>query len=334
VQPTFRVRAEFGSICGLEAGHRVRLQGIDAGVVERVVPPSEPGRPVELVLRIDERLRPLVRSDAVARIISEGLVGAKVVELIPGRPDAPPVAELDRIGSERPIEMADVLKRASGSLERLEALTRSAERGLSEVNAIAASIRRGEGSLGKLVRDETAYRDLVALSHRGERALAALEENLDALKQTWPLSRYFDRRAYLDRERVLFQPGSRRNSRSFRTDELFEPGRSVLTPVGRTRLDEVARWCKQASRPGTQVVIAAFTDDDRDQDLAEILTQDQADAVRNYLVNKHSIHSAGWFKRRKVASVGFGSHAPRTLDPAPPDQPGRRVEIILFTPQA
>ena len=89
VQPTFRVRAEFDTIAGLEAGHRVRLQGIDAGVVERVVPPGEPGRPVELILRLDERLRPLVRTDALARIVSEGLVGAKVVELTPGRPDAP-----------------------------------------------------------------------------------------------------------------------------------------------------------------------------------------------------------------------------------------------------
>jgi phospholipid/cholesterol/gamma-HCH transport system substrate-binding protein len=334
VQPTFHVRAEFPTIGGLEAGHRVRVQGIDAGVVERVVAPIEPGRPVELVLRIDERLRPLVRSDAVARIISEGLVGARIVELTPGRPDAPPVAELGRIASERPIEIADVLKRASGSLERLEGLTRSAEQGLSEVTAIARSIRQGDGSLGKLVQDETIYRDLVALSHRGERALTSLEENLDALKQTWPISRYFDRRAYLDRERVLFQPGSRRNSRSFRADELFEPGRSLLTPVGRTRLDEVARWCKQSSRPGTQVVIAAFTDDRRDEDLAELLTQEQADAVRDYLVTNHSIQSAGWFKRRKVASVGFGNHAPRTLDPAPPEQSACRVEIILFTPQA
>jgi phospholipid/cholesterol/gamma-HCH transport system substrate-binding protein len=334
VQPTFRVRAEFATISGLEAGHRVRVQGIDAGVVERVIAPSEPGRPVELVLRIDERLRPLVRSDAMARIISEGLVGAKVVELTPGRPDAPIVADMDRIGSERPIEMADVMKRASGSLERLESVLRSAEQGLSEVNAIAGSIRRGEGSLGKLVRDETIYNDLVALSRRGERTLTALEENLDALKQTWPLSRYFDRRAYLDRERVLFQPGAQRNSRSFRADDLFEPERSVLTPLGRSRLDEVARWCKQSSRPGTQVVIAAFTDDDRDQDLAEVLTQEQADAVRSYLVTKHSIQSAGWFKRRKIAAVGFGSHTPRTLDPSPANQPARRVDIILFTPQA
>jgi phospholipid/cholesterol/gamma-HCH transport system substrate-binding protein len=132
---------------------------------------------------------------------------------------------------------------------------------------------------------------------------------------------------------VLYQPGAQRNSRALRAEELFEPGRSVLTPVGRTRLDEVARWCKQASRPRSELVIAAFTDDDRDQDLAEILTQEQADAVRKYLVDKHAIQSAGWFKHRKVAAVGFGSHVPRTLDPSPPDQPARRVEIILFTPQ-
>ena len=55
--------------------------------------------------------------------------------------------------------------------------------------------------------------------------------------------------------------------------------------------------------------------------------------MRNYLVEKHSIQSAGWFKTRKVAAVGFGTHVPRTLDPAPRDKPPRRVEIILFTPQ-
>ena len=106
------------------------------------------------MLRIDERLRPLIRTDAVARIVSEGLVGAKVVELTPGRPDAPRVGELDRIASERPIEMTDLLKKAASSLARLDAATQAAEKGLGELTAIAGSIRRGEGSLGKLVRDD------------------------------------------------------------------------------------------------------------------------------------------------------------------------------------
>jgi phospholipid/cholesterol/gamma-HCH transport system substrate-binding protein len=334
VQPTFRIRAQFETISGVERGHRVRLQGIDAGVVDAVVPPGQPGAAVEVVLRIDQRLRPLVRTDAVARIVSEGLVGAKVVELTPGHADAPPVAELGWIHSERPIELSDLMKKAAGSLARLDALAQAAEQGVGQINTITASIRRGEGSLGKLVQDETIYRDLTALSHRAQRTLTALEENLDALKQTWPLSRYFDRRAYLDRERVLFQPGAARTSRALLTEELFEPGRAVLTAPGRIRLDQIARWCKETGRSRSDLVIAAFTDDDRDQDLAEILTQEQADAVRNYLVDKHAIQSAGWFKRRKVAAVGFGTHPPKTLDPTPGNTPQRRVEIILFTPQA
>jgi phospholipid/cholesterol/gamma-HCH transport system substrate-binding protein len=333
VQPTFRLRAQFETISGLEVGHRVRLQGIDAGVVAEIIPPPAPGQPVELVMRIDNRLKPLIRTDAVARIVSDGLVGAKTVELAPGHPDAPVVGELDRIASERPVDMTDLMKKAAASLARLDAATDAAARGLGELTEIAGAIRRGEGSLGKLVRDDAVYEGLLDVSRRGERSLTALDDNLAALKETWPLSRYFDRRAYLDRERVLFQPGSERVSRALRTDELFPPGRSVLTKGGRARLDEIARWCKQASRPTSDVVIAAFTDDDRNADLAEILTQQQAEAVRRYLVDKHSIQSSGWFKSRKVAAVGFGSHTPRTLEPTPNNAPPRRIEVVVFTPQ-
>ncbi len=80
-------------------------------------------------------------------------------------------------------------------------------------------------------------------------------------------------------------------------------------------------------------MIAAYTDDARNRDLAEILTQEQADTVRKYLVDKHAIQSAGWWKTRKVAAVGFGTQNPRTLDPSAAGSPARRVEIILFTPQ-
>src|SRR5262249_48559706 len=161
------------------------------------------------------------------------------------------------------------------------------------------------------------------VSHRGERALTALDEDLTALKETWPFSRYFERRAYLDRESVLFQPGAARISRSLRADDLFEPGRSVLTQEGQARLDGVGRWCKWTGRRSSRVVIAAFTEVTRDKDLAITLTQEQAEAVRQYLVDKHAIQSAGWFKTRKVAAVGFGANAPRTLDPVPPDAPSR-----------
>jgi phospholipid/cholesterol/gamma-HCH transport system substrate-binding protein len=333
VQKTFHVRAALTTIGGLEAGNQVRVQGIDAGAVERIVPPTTPGEPVTLVLRVDDRLRPLIRSDALARVVTEGVVGAKIVEIVPGRPDAPPLADGGSIAAEPPIEVADLLRKASASLVRIDAVADTAVQGLGEIQQIAATIRKGEGSLGKLVNDEEAYRKLVSLSDRGERTLNDLEDNLAALKRTWPLSRYFNSRSFFDRDRVLFHPGAERECQTLREDELFEPGRSVLTSGGRERLDEVAAWFKKVRRPASEVVIAAFTDDARDPDLAQVLTQEQAEAVRKYLVSQHSIETTGWFATRKVAAVGFGTDAPPAVVEDARQQPPRRVEVILFTPQ-
>jgi phospholipid/cholesterol/gamma-HCH transport system substrate-binding protein len=333
VQPTFHVRARFSTVTGLEAGHRVRLQGMDAGVVEQVIAPREPGAPVELVLRLDQKLRHLVRPDAVARILAEGMVGARVVEITPGRPDSPALAEGGEIQTEPPVELSDLMKRTSASLRELDNLARTAQTGLEELGTIATSVREGKGSLGKLVRDDTVYRNLISLSRRSERSVKDLEDNLAALKRTWPLSRYFDSRSYFEREKVLYQPGARRTSRFYPADDLFEPGRAILTPLGRSRLDDAGRWCHEVGRPQSEVVIAAFTSDDLDVDLAEALTQEQADAVRKYLVEKHGIDSAGWFRSRRVAAVGFGTQIPRLADPPQGPLPPRRVEIILFTPQ-
>jgi phospholipid/cholesterol/gamma-HCH transport system substrate-binding protein len=298
-----------------------------------VLPPGRPGDPVELRLRLDERLHPLVRSDATARIQTEGMVGAKVVEITPGKADAPVVAEGGDIASEAPVELSDLMKRTGASLQKLDELARSAQTGLAEINAIAATVREGKGSLGKLVQDESAYQSLMALTRRGERTFTAMEDNLTALKRTWPISRYFDNRSYFEREKVLYQPGARQESRRFTAEELFEPGKAILTPVGRSRLDEVARWFKRSVQPRSEVVIAAFTDGHDDAQLADLLTQEQADAVRNHLVQKHGIDSAGWFRSRKVAAVGFGNQAPRTAEPSTAEVPARRVDIILFTPQ-
>jgi phospholipid/cholesterol/gamma-HCH transport system substrate-binding protein len=334
-QATFRARADFATIAGVEAGDRVRVQGMDAGVVEAVVPPGRPGGPVGLVLRLDARLRGLVRSDATARILTQGVVGAKVVELVPGAPDAPALAEGGTLRSESPRELADLLQDASATLARVDAVARAAEQGLVEVNAIAAAIRRGEGTLGRLVRDDEAYRTIVSLSDRGGKAIANLDENLMALKSTWPISRYFTRRGFDDRDRILYQPGAVRESRILNESDLFDPGRAVLTADGRRRLDEYAAWFKQGRRSSaTELVIAAFTDGPLDEDLAQILTQDQADAVRHHLTSRHGLDSAGWFRSRKVAAVGFGTQVPRTPGgPASAQQPSRRVELILFTPQ-
>ncbi len=84
----------------------------------------------------------------------------------------------------------------------------------------------------------------------------------------------------------------------------------MLTAGGRKKLDEVAAWFQRLKRPSTtEIVIAAFTDEARDEDLAQILTQEQAEAVRDYLTTKHKIQSNGWF--RQSARSPPSASAPR-----------------------
>jgi len=335
IQETFPVRAQFATVGGLATGAPVRVQGLAAGAVAAIEPPTVPGGQVTVVMRVDASLRSLIRADAVAAVATQGVVGSKVVEITPGAPDGPPLGPNGSIASEPPVELADLLRDARASLRRVDAVADAAERGLGEVNAIATTVREGRGSLGRLVQEDEAYDRLVGLTMRGERTLDDLDESLDAVKHTWPLSRYFDGRAYYDRDRLLFRPGAERASQDLTEAELFEPGRAVLTANGRRRLDELATWFTGVGTSRSEVVIAAFTDVDLADDLAEALTQDQADAVRRYLIEKHRIASTGWFSSRKVAAVGFGRQVPRAMaGVAAAGRPSRRVEFIVFTPAA
>ncbi len=336
-QETFLTSASFDTIAGVEAGASVLVQGMNAGVVEEIKAPLLPGGPVTLVLRLDAKLQHLVRSDAIARIATQGVVGSKVVELLPGKPDAPPLAKGAVLLTERPIELSDLLARASTSLDTIDSVALAAREGLTEINDIASTIRRGEGTLGKLVKDDEAYQQVLALSERGEKTLTDLEDNLLALKSTWPISSYFDKRGFTDADRVLYQPNAKRDSRVFETQELFEPGRAILTREGRRRLDELAAWFKKANHPETtRIVVAAFTDQapEGKEELAQVLTQEQADSIRSYLVNQHGIDRLPWYKfsRRAVAAVGYGTQTPVDGRQAPP-APSSRVEFIVFTPQ-
>ena len=331
VQKTFAARAEFATVGGLGAGDKVRVQGVEAGVVAAIEPPAVPGGPVVVVLRLDERLRSLVRSDALATIASQGVVGGKVVEIAPGLPDAPLLSDGGTLRAQAPIELADLLADARSALARVESVAEAAEVGLGEVNAIASMIRSGEGTLGRLVKDDEAYERLVSLSERGEKAVVALDENLSALKGLWPLSGYFRERGYTDADRVLYRPDSRRDGRTIPADRLFTPGTALLTPSGRRELDAFAKWFRARSWPTrTEVVVAAFTppDPSLDPSRARILAGERARAVRSYLDTRHKLFALSWFRQRKSAAVGFEDEG---IDGAG-GEPGR-VEIALFTPQ-
>jgi phospholipid/cholesterol/gamma-HCH transport system substrate-binding protein len=311
---TFHVRAGFTQIRGVEVGTRVRVQGIDAGEVEQVLPPGQPGEEVILRIRLDGRLRSLVRSDACARIIGEGMVGGKVVEIDPGSPAAEPVPPDAVIASRPTTELADVLGQVNHTLE---------------------GIREGNGTISKLLKDGEAYAELTGALRdtrkavgESRQAIASFKQDTDAIKRLPVVRSYVE-----DPYATLVRPNAERNRKVFAEADLFEPGRAVLTSAGRQRLDEIAPWLNGLKPKGSGVVVVAYADPkDADPAYALTVTRQQSEAVADYLKEAHSVHKLGWFSSRKVTPLGQGVNPPPV--PEKESLPPARVEVLVFVPQA
>jgi phospholipid/cholesterol/gamma-HCH transport system substrate-binding protein len=307
------VRVGFPEIRGVEVGTRVRIQGIDAGEVVRISPPEEPDAPVLLHLRLKGEFRRLVRVDSAVRIVSEGMIGGKVLE-IHRRPRAS--------GGTAPDEPA-----ADGALLTGES-SQELNDVLGQVGDALKGIQTGEGTLGKLARDQQAYDALVNLLTQGKDTLTSIQQDADAVKRLPIVNRYVE-----DTTALLVRPHCERPRQYFAEEELFEPRRAVLTAQGKQRLDTLAPWLEGMKHKGSDVVIVAYADPKAGTapSLAQAVTRHQSDSVCDYLLRQHAVQKMGWFSSRKVTPLGMGIAPP----PSPETQPlpPARVEVQVFIPQ-
>jgi phospholipid/cholesterol/gamma-HCH transport system substrate-binding protein len=307
---TFHLTVQFPKIGGIIEGTRVRVQGINAGMVDEIRPPTEPGGPVVVIIRLDQDLANLIRTDASANLVTQGVVGAKVVEIDPGSSEAPVIAPGATIPG-RAIDVSDVL---------------------DQVNELVVRVQHGEGSLGKFIVDEDAHDQVMRLLTQGETTLRTLDEDLKAVRTVWPLNTYFARLGLHDAAQLLFRPDAQEHRRILASSEIFEPGRAVLLPQGRERLRDVGEWLKGFPQRNAEIVIAAFTSLEESDEKARILTQNQAEAVRDYLVQNFSIDGTGFLglRSRKVTAAGLGHQdlPPADGNPLPKD----RIEVKVFLP--
>jgi len=301
----YRVRVGFPRALGVDVGTRVRVQGVDAGEVEGVELPTQPGGNVVLRLRLERKFRDLVRTDASAQIVSEGLVGGRIVEIDPGKSaDRAPDDAL--IASRSAPELADVL---------------------GQVNATLQGIKEGEGTLGKLVKDPEAYAALVALLQQSSETMRTIQEDAEAIKRIPFVRGYVE-----DSKAILIRPDCERNRQVFAEAELFEPGRAVLTAQGRKRLDEVGPWLSGLKHKGSEVVVVAYADPKAAKGAdTRTLTRQQSEAVLTYLKDNHGAQKLGWFSSRKVTALGMGVSPPPVPEKEP--LPPARVEVVVFVPQ-
>lgn len=195
---TYVLKVQFENIQGLVAGNNVRFSGIQAGTVKKVKILND--TVIEVTMIIDTKMKSIIRKNAVASIGTDGLVGNKVVNIIPDRGPAPLATEGDMLASKKAVstdEMLQTLYKTNNdvaviaanlketvlginnssalwsllndksipqdvriAVANIRSATRKASTMVNDLNTIVADVKTGKGSVGAVLTDTSFAKNL------------------------------------------------------------------------------------------------------------------------------------------------------------------------------
>jgi len=142
---TFHLKANFKNVSGLNIGNNVRFSGINIGTVKDIQFVSDSLVIVDMIIK--EEVQKYIKTDATAMIGSDGLMGDKVLTISPGITSTTIVKDNDVIASKNAIELEDLMKGLSKSVDNAEIITK-------ELSEFALKINNGKGALNKVLTDD------------------------------------------------------------------------------------------------------------------------------------------------------------------------------------
>ena len=180
---TFPVKAEFTSVSGLAENGPVEIAGVEVGRIKDI-------HLIDGKAMVNLMLRPGLglHEDAVARVRTKGMLGEKYIELDPGSTAAPALppggticktqsaVEFDQLLAKVPALLDDFrpilddVKSVTGTLQKVIG-SQEGENNLKQMmanfaetsktlNRVAKNLSEGQGTLGKLLKDDGLYREV------------------------------------------------------------------------------------------------------------------------------------------------------------------------------
>jgi phospholipid/cholesterol/gamma-HCH transport system substrate-binding protein len=181
----FRLQATFSTVSGLEVGNNVRFSGINVGTIDNIMLISDTSVLVQMV--IQKHVQSFLKTDAVATIGSEGLMGDKVLIIAPGDSSNTSVKGNAMLASHNPIEMEQIMNSIKVSAENAEIIT-------GELAEFTFKLNNGNGTLSKLIGDDQMANTLNRTMQNLENSAEGLNENMEAAKSNFLLRGYFKKK--------------------------------------------------------------------------------------------------------------------------------------------
>jgi phospholipid/cholesterol/gamma-HCH transport system substrate-binding protein len=293
---TYELSATFKTVAGLVKDAEVHVGGIRRGSVRRIVLPSSPDAAMVVVMKMERSTRDVVRTDSVATIQTEGLLGDKFVEVSFGSPGAPRVGDDGRISGAPTLDLADLVQKTTSTMGELQATA-------VQLKEIGTKINSGQGSLGALVNDKKLYQELDSAGAQAKLGAAAFQENMQALKHNFLLRGFFKKRGYDDSTKLTkneidgLPRGPYRERFTYDAGKLFDAADSAKLKKGEVLAD--AGQALEAKPFGLAVVVAHGGAKGDGEEVRE-RTAAQAMNVRQYLVEHFKMDDT------RVKTIGAG----------------------------
>ena len=145
---TMNINSSFATVSGLAEGSNVRFNGISVGTVDGINIIASDKVLVKMTILSD--VRKFIKKDSKVKIISEGLIGNKIVDISPGGESSPSINEGDWLESIRPVDTEDILKSLKETGDNASLMTK-------DIAAIIEKVKNGEGTLGQLITNSSMY---------------------------------------------------------------------------------------------------------------------------------------------------------------------------------
>jgi len=171
----YHVTARFTTVQDLKPGDRVKMAGVEIGRVEDI---QLTNSKVMVVMKLREQA--LVKTDSKASVKFTGLMGQNFVGIDFGTPDAEKAKDGTELETYEQPDLSAVMGKLSGAVDGIQNLTKafsvddfhnvlgplgdfvknnkdSVTASLSNISNITHQIASGQGTVGKLIYDDTLY---------------------------------------------------------------------------------------------------------------------------------------------------------------------------------
>lgn len=180
-----RLKARFATADGLRPGAEVQLAGVHVGEVEdvRFLPPDDSDTAkIEAIMSVSEKVdgRPIterIRTDSTAQLVATSvLANDKMINITPGTARGDAVTEDHVLDSSTAISINQLTQTGNDLLNQINKLA-------VPTNEILNKANQGEGTLGRIINDESLYRNLDSTVGETKVTMLKLQNTIDAINR-------------------------------------------------------------------------------------------------------------------------------------------------------